>query len=323
VTGASAGVGRATARLFASTGARVALIARGEAGLRAVAEETSGAPYPCDVTDYEALAAVADRIERDLGPIDVWVNNAFATVFAPFTHIRPAEFRRVTDVTYHGYVHGTRVALDRMVPRDSGVVVQVGSALAYRGIPLQSAYSGAKHAIQGFTEAVRCELLHDGSKVRVTMVQLPAVNTPQFDWALSRMGRKASPVPPIFQPEVAARAIAHAADHPGRRERWVGYSTALTLLANKIAPGVLDRYLARTGYRAQQTPTPEDPDRQNNLWSPTDTNPGDDPGAHGRFDNTAREHDPQQVVARHPVLTGAAAVAGTGLAWLLTRAARR
>jgi NAD(P)-dependent dehydrogenase (short-subunit alcohol dehydrogenase family) len=328
VTGASAGVGRATARMFAESGDRVALIARGEAGLSAAAQEITAAggvavPYPCDVTDYDALAQVTEAIERELGDIDVWVNNAFATVFAPFLDIKPDEFRRVTDVTYHGYMHGTRLALERMVPRDRGAVIQVGSALAYRGIPLQSAYSGAKHAIQGFTEAVRCELLHQHTRVRVAMVQLPAVNTPQFDWALSRMRRKASPVPPIFQPEIAARAVVHAADHPGRRERWVGYSTVLTLLGDKVAPGLLDRYLARTGYGAQQTSTPEDRGRPANLWAPVDTEPGDDQGAHGRFDDTARKRSPQQAVANHPVLAGAATAAGAGLAWLLARAARR
>jgi NAD(P)-dependent dehydrogenase (short-subunit alcohol dehydrogenase family) len=327
VTGASAGVGRATARLFAARGDRVALVARGEAGLRAAAEEITAAggvavPYPCDVTDYAALAAVTEAVEREMGDIDVWVNNAFATAFGPFLDIEPDEFRRVTDVTYHGYVHGTRLALARMVPRGRGVVVQVGSALAYRGIPLQSAYSGAKHAIQGFTEAVRCELLHQGGHVHVTMVQLPAVNTPQFDWALSRMRRKASPVPPIFQPEIAARAVVHAADRPGRRERWVGYSTVLTLLGDKAIPGLLDRYLARTGYRSQQTATPEDADRPVNLWQPVDTEPGADPGAHGRFDDTARKRSPQQALVRHPVLAGAATAAGAGLAWLLTRAVK-
>lgn len=325
VTGATAGVGRAAARMFAARGDRVALVARGEAGLRATAAEITAdggtaRPYTCDVSDYAALATVVDAIERDLGAIDVWVNNAFATVFAPFLDIRPAEFRRVTDVTYHGFVHGTRLALERMVPRGRGVVVQVGSAIAYRGIPLQSAYSGAKHAIQGFTEAVRCELLHGRGEVRVTMVQLPAVNTPQFDWALSRMHRKASPVPPIYQPEIAAKAVVHAAAHPRRRERWVGASTVLTLLGNKIVPGLLDRYLARTAYQAQQTSTPEDTDRPANLWSPSDTSHGH--GTHGRFDDAAHGHSPQQIAARHPVLTGAATAAGAGLAWLATRAAK-
>jgi NAD(P)-dependent dehydrogenase (short-subunit alcohol dehydrogenase family) len=328
VTGASAGLGRAIAHLFAARGDRVALVARGEAGLRAVADAITSSggtalPYPCDVSDHAALADVAERVARDLGPVDVWVNNAFTTVFAPFRHIEPDEYRRVTDVTYHGYVHGTHIALRSMLRRDRGVIVQVGSALAYRGVPLQSAYCGAKHAIQGFTEALRCELLHDGSNVHVTMVQLPAMNTPQFDWALSRMRRKASPVPPIYQPEIAARAVVHAADHPRRRERWVGASTVLTLLGDKVAPGVLDRYLARTGYEAQQTDAREDRGRPNNLWAPLDTDPGDERGAHGRFDDTAREHSPQQAVALHPVLTAAGAVAAAGLTWLLARGVRR
>jgi NAD(P)-dependent dehydrogenase (short-subunit alcohol dehydrogenase family) len=327
VTGASAGVGRAVARAFAARGDRVALVARGEAGLREAAAEVeqeggTALTVPCEVTDHEALSTAADRIERELGPIDVWVNNAFATVFAPFLRIRPDEFRRTTDVTYLGYVHGTRTALARMLPRDRGVVVQVGSALAYRGIPLQSAYSGAKHAIQGVTEAVRCELLHDRSNVRVTMVALPAVNTPQFDWALSRMRRKAQPVAPIYQPEVAARAVVHAATHPRRRERWVGASTVLTLVANSVVPGLLDRYLARTGYQAQQTGEREVASRPGNLWEPVDAAPGEDRGAHGRFDSAAKGHSPQQVVARHPVVATAGATAGAGLAWLVARRVR-
>ena len=291
VTGASAGVGRAVARMFADRGDRVALLARGEAGLAAAAEETGGLAVPVDVVDYEALDRAADTVERELGPIDVWVNNAFTTVFAPFLKMRPEEFRRVTDVTYHGYMHGTRVALERMTRRNAGVVVQVGSALAYRGIPLQSAYCGAKHAIEGFTEAVRCELLHDRSDVRITMVHLPAVNTPQFDWALSRLSRKPQPVPPIYQPEVAARAIVRAADRPRRREHWVGASTTATVLANKLFPGLLDRYLARTGYKSQHSPDAEQADRKTNLWSPVDDRDSTH-GAHGRFDEQAKQAIP-------------------------------
>src|SRR2546421_2267405 len=256
VTGATGGVGRAVARRFAARGDRVALLARGEHGLRAAAEDVVRAggtalPVPVDMADPAAVGEAAARIEKDLGPIDVWVNDAFSSVFAPFTEIGLDEFRRVTEVTYLGYVYGTRAALDRMRPRDHGTIVHVGSALAYRGIPLQSAYCGAKHAIQGFHESVRCELLHEHSRVRVTMVQLPAVNTPQFDWVLSRLRRHARPVPPIYQPEVAARAIVYAADHPRRREYWVGASTVGTLVANAIVPGLLDRYLARTGYEGQ------------------------------------------------------------------------
>jgi NAD(P)-dependent dehydrogenase (short-subunit alcohol dehydrogenase family) len=292
VTGASAGVGRATVRAFAARGARIGLIARGAAGLAAAADEVAragGVPLvlSADVSDPAAVEAAAARAEAELGPIEVWVNNAFTGVFAPFTEITPAEFQRTTDVTYHGTVNGTRAALAHMRPRDRGVIVQAGSALAYRGIPLQSAYCGAKHAIQGFTESLRTELRHDGSAVRVTMVQLPALNTPQFDWVRSRLPHRPQPVPPIYQPEVAAAAIVHAADHPRRRERWVGASTVGTLLAQKVAPGLLDRYLARTGFGAQQTPQPMPPDAPDNLWEPCDADR--DHGAHGRFDDQAKK----------------------------------
>jgi NAD(P)-dependent dehydrogenase (short-subunit alcohol dehydrogenase family) len=291
VTGASAGVGRATVRTFAARGARIGLIARGAAGLAAAAEEVTragGVPLvlPADVSDPAQVEVAADRAEAELGPIEVWVNNAFTGVFAPFAEVTAEEFRRTTDVTYHGTVNGTRAALARMRPRDRGVIVQAGSALAYRGIPLQSAYCGAKHAIQGFTESLRTELRHDGSAVHVTMVQLPALNTPQFDWVRSRLPYRPQPVPPIYQPEVAAAAIVHAADHPRRRERWVGVSTAATLLAQKVAPGLLDRYLARTGFGAQQTERPMPPDAPDNLWEPCDADR--DYGAHGRFDDRAK-----------------------------------
>lgn len=264
---------------------------------------------PADVADDAAVEAAAERVEREFGRIDVWVNDAFAGVFAPFTAITPAEFRRVTEVTYLGYVHGTRAALKRMLPRDAGVIVQVGSALAYRGIPLQSAYCGAKHAIQGFNESLRCELLHAKSNVRVTMVQLPATNTPQFDWVLSRLPRRAQPVPPIYQPEVAARAIVHAAEHPRRRERWVGMSTVATLLGDKFAPGLLDHYLARTGFSAQQTGKSRDAGQPVNLWEPVDDRKGTDHGAHGDFDETAHSRSTQQWIARHPGLTAGAVLA--------------
>ncbi|MGN5380840.1 SDR family oxidoreductase [Streptomyces lasalocidi] len=211
------------------------------------------------MADPHAVEAAAAQAERELGPIDVWVNDAFTTVFAEFTGIGPDEFRRVTEVCYLGYVYGTQSALRRMLPRGHGVVVQVGSALAYRGIPLQSAYCGAKHAVQGWNEAVRCELLHRHSGVSVTMVQLPALNTPQFDWSLNRMPHRTQPVPPIYQPELAARAVVYAAGHPRRREYWVGASTVGTLLANAVAPGLLDRCLARTGYDSQMTDEPKPP----------------------------------------------------------------
>jgi short-subunit dehydrogenase len=256
---------------------------------------------------YDQVESAAAHVEAELGPIDVWVNDAFTSVFARFRDIDPQEYRRVTEVSYLGYVHGTHAALRRMIPRDSGAIVQVGSALAYRGIPLQSAYCGAKHAIQGFTESLRCELLHDGSRVRVTMVQLPAVNTPQFDWVLSRLPHRAQPVPPIYQPEVAARAIVHAAEHPERREYWVGGSTAATLIANAIAPGLLDRYLARTGFKSQQTEEPADPDQPVNLWEPADGRGGHDFGAHGRFDSRSHPRSFQDVASRHHGMVAAGA----------------
>lgn len=285
VTGASAGVGRAVVRAFAKRGAAIGLLARGTDGLKAAAAEVDRAGgrsrmVPTDVADAAQVEAAAALLESELGPIDVWINNAMVSVFSPFKEMDPDEFRRVTDVTYLGFVYGTLSALKRMLPRDRGTIVQVGSALAYRGIPLQSAYCGAKHAVQGFTEAVRCELLHDHSKVRITMVQLPALNTPQFGWVKSRLSNRPQPVPPIYQPEVAAEAVVWAAGH-NRREMWVGGSTVGTLLLNSIVPGALDRYLARTGYKSQLTDQPDDAQRPNNLWAPV---PGD-PGAHGGFDD--------------------------------------
>ena len=259
VTGASGGIGRASARAFGARGAHVGLVARGPTGLAAAARDVEAAGgkacvLPTDVADPDQCEAAAEEVERTFGPIDVWVNVAFTSVFSPFSKITPAEYKRVTEVTYLGYVYATMAALKRMRARDAGSIVQVGSALAYRGIPLQTAYCGAKHAVQGFNEALRCELLHENSNVHVTMVQMPAVNTPQFSWVLSRLPNQAQPVPPIYQPEVAARAVVYAADHPTRREHWVGGSAMGTLAANAIAPGLLDRYLARTGgTRSRQT----------------------------------------------------------------------
>jgi NAD(P)-dependent dehydrogenase (short-subunit alcohol dehydrogenase family) len=328
VTGASGGVGRALIRRYARRGGRLALLARGGEGLDGAAAEVrrlGGEPLPVsvDVADAGAVLAAADRIEDEFGPIGTWINNAFSSIFAPFTEIDLDEFRRATEVTYLGYVYGTKAALSKMLPRDRGVVVHVGSALAYRGIPLQSVYCGAKHAIQGFHESLRCELLHDRRHVYSTMVQLPAVNTPQFDWLRSRLRHKAQPVAPIYQPEVAARAIMYAADHPRRREYWVGGSTVATLLANAVAPGLLDRYLARTGFDSQQTPQPNDPDGAGNLWKPADGQDGHDWGAHGRFDDVAHERSPQVWASQHHalVLAGAAALAAAGVATV--RAARR
>jgi NAD(P)-dependent dehydrogenase (short-subunit alcohol dehydrogenase family) len=321
VTGASGGVGRAVATAYGRRGDTVALLARGRRGLDAAALAVADAggkalALETDVADADAVRAAADRVESELGPIDVWVNVAFSSVFAPFIEVDLAEFSRATEVSYLGFVHGTHAALQHMVPRDHGTVVQVGSALAYRGIPLQSAYCGAKHAIQGFTESLRCELLHDNSQVHVTMVQLPAVNTPQFSWVLSRLPRRPQPVPPIYQPELAARAILYAADHPRRREYWVGTSTAATLLANAVAPGVLDRYLARTGYKSQQTEQKHERSDPANLWQPVDRRR--DFGAHGRFDEQAHARDPQVWASHHhgtvltAILAGAAGV-GAGL----------
>ncbi|HYJ66644.1 MAG TPA: SDR family oxidoreductase [Nocardioidaceae bacterium] len=317
VTGASAGVGRATARAFAAEGASVALLARGEEGLGATRGEVEmlggrALAIPLDVADWQAVDDAASLIEAQLGPIDIWINNAFSSIFAPVTETAAAEFRRTTEVTYLGSVYGTLAALHRMRARDRGAIVQVGSALAYRSIPLQAAYCASKHAIQGFTESLRCELLHDGSDVHVTMVQLPAVNTPQFDWTLSRLPQPARPVPPIYQPEVAARAIVHAARQPTRREYWVGGSTTATLLANKFAPGLLDRYLARTSYAAQQSDRLRRHDTPN-LWAPAD-GPTGDQGAHGAFDDVAHPVSRQAALSRHRGRLAAALGLGIGAA---------
>jgi NAD(P)-dependent dehydrogenase (short-subunit alcohol dehydrogenase family) len=328
VTGASGGVGRATALAFAARGDRVALLARGREGLAAAADEVQrvggeALVVTVDVADAKAVEDAAQKVVDSFGHIDVWVNDAFAGVFAPFTEITPDEFRRVTEVTYLGCVFGTRAALRHMLPRDRGTIVQVGSALAYRGIPLQSAYCGAKHAIQGFNESLRCELLHAGSGVRNTMVQLPAVNTPQFDWVLSRMPGQARPVAPVYQPEVAARAIVHAASHGRRREYWVGGSTVATLVANAVAPGVLDRYLARTAFEAQQDKGEHG--ELANLWSPADGPHGRDFGAHGRFDGESRQGSSQEWLSRNRGRVGTALTVGAGVlaARRLTRMAGR
>ena len=304
VTGASAGVGRAIATEQAAHGDRVALLARGHSGLAAAAEEirrTGGEAITIevDVADAEQVEQAAAEVEDRLGPIDVWVNVAFSSVFARSWEITPEEYRRITEVSYLGFVHGTLSALRRMRPRDRGTIVQVGSALAYRGIPLQAAYCGAKHAIQGFHESVRCELLHERSQVRVTMAQLPAVNTPQFSWVLARLPHRPQPVPPIYQPEVVARGVRNAIEHPRRRERWIGTSTALTIMANAVAPGILDRYLGRTGFDSQQTadPTAGSPqEATGNLWKPRDTD--SDWGSHGRFDDRSISRSPQQWLIR-------------------------
>ena len=310
ITGASAGIGRATAELFGRRGANVVLIARGEDGLQAAADAVQSAggsalAVPADVADFDAVERAAEQAEDRFGPIDVWVNVAFTSVFAPFWEIKPDEFRRVTEVSYLGFVHGTMVALARMRPRDRGAIVQVGSALGYRAIPLQSAYCGAKHAVNGFTESVRCELLHEGSKVRITVVQMPAVNTPQFSWVLSRLPRHPQPVPPIYQPEVAAQGVVFAADHADRKEHWVGASTAGTIMAQKFAAPVLDRYLARTGFDSQQTEERAAPGRPSNLWQPVDQPPGSDEGAHGVFDGRSHARSAQLTVTERVEEAGA------------------
>ena len=310
ITGAGAGVGRATARAFAAQGWDVALLARNADRLAVAAEEirdhgVRALPIVCDVADFAAVDAAATEIERALGPIDVWVNNAMATVFAPVSEITPAEFRRATEVTYLGQVHGTMVALARMRPRDRGTIVNVGSALAYRAIPLQSVYCGAKFAVRGFTDSLRSELIHEGSGIDLVMVQLPAINTPQFEWALNKTGRRPQPVPPIYQPEVPARAIYFAATHPGRREVWVGLSTFKAIVANKLAPGLLDRYLAKAGYAGQLTGAPLPADAPANLFASVDG----DFAAHGRFDGEARIQSEEAIARHHPVLA-ATALAG-------------
>jgi NAD(P)-dependent dehydrogenase (short-subunit alcohol dehydrogenase family) len=299
VTGASAGVGRAAARAFARQGADVGLIARGVDGLEGARREVEqlgrrALVLPLDVADADAVEDAARRVEDELGPIDIWVNNAMVSVFSPVKEMTAAEYRRVTEVTYLGVVHGTLAALRRMLPRDRGTIVQVGSALSYRSIPLQSAYCAAKAAIRGFTDSLRCELDHDGSRVRLTMVQMPALNTPQFGWVKSRLPRKPQPVPPIFQPEVAAGAIVFAAHH-GRRELWVGWSTVKAIVDAKLAPTIGDRYLARNGYDAQQTDEPVEPGRRDNLWEPV---PGDH-GAHGTFDHRASPNSPALWASEH------------------------
>src|SRR5439155_9350233 len=288
ITGASAGVGRAAARKLARHGARIGLVARGNDGLKAARREveelgSEALIVPTDVANADQVEAAAAQIEAEFGRIDIWINNAMTSVFSPIKEMTAEKFRRVTEVTYLGYVYGTLAALKRMLPRDGGVIVQVGSTLAYRAIPLQSAYCAAKHAVQGFCDSLRCELLHDQSGVCLTMVQLLALNTPQFGWVKSRLPRKARPVPPIFQPEVAAEAIYFASHNP-RREFYIGEPSVGVIVANKFVPGLLDHYLAGSGYDSQQCDGAEDPNRPDNLWQAV---PGDQ-GAHGAFD--ARAH---------------------------------
>lgn len=318
VTGASAGVGRATVRAFARQGAHIGLLARGRDGLEGARREVEALGgralvLPTDVAAADQVEQAAQQVEETFGPIDIWVNNAMASVFSPIKTMQPDEFRRVTEVTYLGVVHGTLSALRRMLPRDHGSIVQVGSALAYRGIPLQAAYCAAKHAIQGFNDSLWAELLHDGSHVQVTMVQLPALNTPQFGWVKSRLPNQAQPVPPIYQPEVAAAAIVWAAHHQ-QRELIVGGQNALIIWGNKFLPRFGDWYLAKTGYAGQQTNAPRDPHRPHNLWEPL---PGDH-GAHGAFDDRAKDHSWQLWAATHLrelTLAALTVIGGTTLLW--------
>ncbi len=315
VTGASAGLGRAIARRFARDGAAVALLARGKDGLEGARRDCErlggkGLVIPTDVSDAAAVERAAAEVEAELGPIDIWVNNAMVSVFSPVREMLAEEYQRVTNVTYMGYVHGTLAALKRMSARDRGVIIQVSSALAYRSIPLQSAYCAAKHAILGFTASLRTELIHERSNVRVTLVHMPALNTPQFSWVKSRLPRKPQPVPPIFEPEVGADAVAWAARNDCGREISVGWPSVEAVYGNKILPGYADRYLAKTGFASQQTKEPADPDRPNNLWEPL---PGDH-GAHGRFDSRAHPFSIELWLRTHREL---ATLVGVGLAGAL------
>lgn len=311
VTGAGAGVGRATAEAFARRGHDVALLSRDPERLEAAAAAlrrhgVRALPIPTDVADAAQVEAAADRVEEELGPIAIWVNVAMATVFAPVSKLTAAEVERGTRVTYLGQVHGMMSALSRMRRRNHGTIVNVGSALAYRSVPLQAIYCGAKAAIRGFTDSLRSEIIHDGLDVHLTMVDLPAVNTPQFDWAMNKMGRRSMPVPPVYQPEVPARAIVFAATHR-RRDVWVGYPTVQAILANRVAPGLIDKYLATAGYKGQLTDEPQDEDAPANLFEPV---PGPY-GAHGRFDDVARAGSWEMFTSRHRV--AAFAALGIGL----------
>lgn len=323
ITGASAGAGRATVQRFAREGAHIGLVARGIDGLegaRAEVEAIGGKAIvlPTDVADPDQVEAAARKVEETFGPIDIWINDAMTTIFAPFLEITPQEYKRATEVTYLGFVYGTMSALRRMVPRNRGAIVQVGSALAYRSIPLQSPYCGAKAAIRGFTDSIRTELVHYNSKVHITMVQMPALNTPQFNWCATKLPRHPKPVPPIFQPEVAAEAIYYAAHHR-RREMYVGGMTNTAILGNKVAPGLADLYLGRTGFDSQQTDQPVSPDRPSNLFHPV---PGDH-GAHGIFDSEAHSESRQLWADRHRgMLAGIAVGVGTALGILACRRCR-
>jgi NAD(P)-dependent dehydrogenase (short-subunit alcohol dehydrogenase family) len=322
VTGGTAGIGRATARELASRGWDVAVLARGQERLDDTVNEVHrtgqrAIGISVDVSDSAALERAADRVEDALGPIDLWVNNAFTGAISFFDDITPEEFERITAVTYFGYVNGTRAALRRMTPRNRGTIIQVGSALAHRGIPLQSPYCGAKHAIKGFTEAVRVETMHNGLDIEICQVDMPAVNTPQFDWVLHRgIDHHPMPVAPIYQPEVAGRAVAHVAEHP-RRTTWVGLPTALTIVGNRVAPALLDRFLAWTNVQGQQSPEHDPPPEQSNTWEPVY---GSEVQAHGSFDDMAHDRSPGLWASQHRGLLAAGAAAAAAAAAM--RAAR-
>lgn len=324
VTGSSAGLGRAIAHAFAKRGARIGLLARNPEALEAARRECealggTALPLPTDVSDANAVEHAASRIEQEFGPIDVWVNNAMVSVFSPVKEMEPSDYRRVSEVLYLGFVYGTLAALRRMLPRDRGTIVQIGSALSYRSIPLQSAYCAAKHAINGFTDSLRCELHHDGSNVQLTTVQMPAMNTTQFDWVKNRMPHNTQPVPPIYEPEVAARVVVEAATaRRPRREYWVGFSTVKAILGQRVIPGLLDRYLGKTGYKAQLlADEPRDPNAPNNLYEYV-------PGQHsarGKFTDRSRDGGPEVFFTLHRdwFLAGAVAAAGLGAAMLCRR----
>lgn len=324
ITGASAGIGRATAQAFAKRGAHIGLLARDRERLEAARKEAEGLGgraivLVTDVADENAVDDAAEKLEKKFGPIDIWVNNAMASVFSPVMEMKPEEYRRVTEVTYLGYVWGTLAALRRMRPRNHGTIVQVGSALAYRGIPLQSAYCAAKFAIRGFCDSLRTELIHDKVDIHVCIVEMPAVNTPQFSWVCSRLPKKAQPVPPIFQPEVAADAIVYAATSK-RREIYVGGATVKAIVGNKIAPSFVDKLLARTCYKKQQTDEPENPGRPNNLFKPVSA----DVGAHGSFDNQARKFSLELWLDKHRSIWLGALVSGAVIVgWLGISKGRR
>lgn len=326
VTGASGGVGRATVRLLARRGAKIVLLARGRDGLEGAKRDVeslggTALAVPTDVSQFDQVNAAANAAEENFGPIDLWINNAMVSMYSPFMKMSPEEFRHIIDVTFLGNVHGTYCALERMTPRNRGVIIQVGSALAFRSIPLQSAYCASKHAIKGFTESIRCELIHQKSKVRVSVVNMPALNTTQFVWSKNKMPHKARPTGTIFQPEVAAEAILFAAEH-NRREIMVGYTTVEATLGEKIIPGLLDHYLAKAAWEGSMLPEPADSQQADNFWEPL----AGDHGSHGPFDGKARNFSPQLWATQNRlnlVILGGLLLAALGLSALMSRGTRR